>query len=115
MEVVGHQTFNSPSGSGGGGDVLGLSYSSLLCVGYVNLNCLSNKVSHVQLLLKTNDIDILGIGESWLVQSINDSYVEIDHYRIIRKDDPSNLKKHGVAVYIREGIKFVEVSCNLKN
>ena len=43
------------------------------------------------------------------------SYVEISGYKIIRKDDPSNIRKHGVAIYIRNNLKFVEITCDIKN
>ena len=110
-----HPAFNSPRGFGVGGDTVGLRYSKFLCVSYANLNCLNNKIPHVQLLLTGKNIDILGVGETWLVPSISDSYVAIENYRIFRKDDPSNVKKHGVAVYVKDNIKCVEVPCTLKN
>ena len=90
-------------------------YSSFLKVGFVNLNSLFNKVPFVDLLLKQYNIDVLGVGETWLVQSIADSYVDINNYRLVRRDSPSNVRKHGIAIYIRQCIKFIEVPCNIDN
>ena len=82
---------------------------------FVNLNSLLNKVSHVDYNLKSENIDVLGIAETWLINDISDSYVEINGYKLIRKDDPSNIRKHGVAIYIKNGLKNIEIECNLKN
>ena len=95
--------FNSHMATRGGGDPLGLRYSSFLNVGYVNLNSLLNKVSHVDYNLNSENIDVFGIGETWLINEISDSYVEINGYKLIRKDDPLNIRKHGVAIYIKMG------------
>ena len=111
-------TFNRAGAQGGdgeGGSQLGLSYSRFLKVGYVNVNKLANKIEHVGYLLKDNDMDILGIGESWLTESVTDSFVELSGYKIERKDDPSNISKHGVAIYIRNSIKYEVIKCNCKN
>ena len=110
-----NSTFNRLRPQGGGGVPLGLSYTSLLNVAYINLNCLSNKVSYVDNLLKSNNINILGVGETWLVSSVTDSFVEIPDYKLIRRDDPSNIRKHGVAMYVKDNLKYVEVPCNMKN
>ena len=84
--VVNSSAFNRLRPQGGGGVPQCLSYTSLLNVAYINLNCLTNKVSYVDNLLKSNDINILGVGETWLVSSVTDSFVEIPDYKLIRRD-----------------------------
>ena len=92
-----------------------MSYSSFLCVGHVNLNCLSNKLAHVEFLLKENKVDILGISETWLLPEVTDSFVSIDNYVILRRDDPSSSRKHGVAMFIRDDLKYERIECEMKN
>ena len=79
------------------------------------MNSLVNKVSHVEYLLSSENIDLLGISETWLTQNTTDSYIDITNYKIVRKDSPSGVRKHGVAVYIRNGLKFEEIPTNLDN
>ena len=116
MEVVGRRLhFNSHSASRGGGFPLDLSRSSFLNIAYVNLNKLLNKVSHTELLMRTENVDILGVGETWLVPNVENSFVDICNYKIIRKDSVTNIEKHGVAIYIKEAIKFEEINCQVEN
>ena len=84
-------------------------------MGHVNLNCLTNKVAYVELLMKENKIDILGISETWLISEVTDSFVSIENYVILRSNDPSSSRKHGVATYIKNDIRFEKIECELKN
>ena len=84
-------------------------------MGYVNVNKLANKISSVGYLLNANDMDVLCIGETWLTDSVTDSYVEHMDYKIERKDDPSNIAKHGIAIYIKKSLKYEMVLCNSRN
>ena len=94
---------------------LGLSYSCILRVGLVNLNKLLNKLSHVELLLSENNIDILAINETWLTSETPNSYVDIENYKIFRADTSSLIEKHGAPIYVRKNISCVEVGCPLEN
>ena len=93
----------------------GCSFSSRFNVGHVNINSLTNKISEVRSLLISNNVDLLGISESWLTCDIPDSLVSIGNYNIIRNDTPGNIKKHGVEVYIKSISKFEIVDCGLNN
>ena len=75
-------------------------------LGIVNLNSLFNKVNFVTNLLSVKNVDVLGINETWLTPSIGNSFVDIPGYHIERSDSTENLRKHGVAFYIRNGIKY---------
>lgn len=107
--------FSSPGATGGGGEALGLGYSAFINVGYVNLNSLVNKISSVEFTLSSKCIDVLGVGETWLTQEVTDPFIAINNYKIVRKDNPSRVRKHGVAVYVRNGLKYEEIACDLKN
>ena len=107
--------FTSTSATGVGGCTVGLRNSFFINIAHVNLNCLTNKVNYVENMLKENNIDILGVTETWLVKEVNDSYIEIDGYKVVRSDSPSGIRKHGAAVYIKNNFKYAEVQCNLNN
>ena len=87
----------------------------MLIICHVNLNSLINKLYHVNMLLNNNNIDFLGISETWLTNSVTDSFLVIPGYEIVRHDSPSQRRKHGVAVYIRNNLKFNVISCNVDN
>ena len=92
-----------------------LSHTTKLSIAHVNLNSLSNKVTHVANLLSNNSIDFLAMSETWLTNSSMNSILDIHNYEIVRSDSPSQRRKHGMAVYIRNCIKFTVVSCNVDN
>ena len=66
-------------------------------------------------MLIVNNIDILGITETWLTADVADSYVSLGNYEIVRCDNPGNVRKHGVAVYVRNNMKYITVLCYLIN
>ena len=99
--------FNSREAPGLGlGSSLGLSYSSFIYVCHLNLNNLLNKIRYLENMLNENNIDIVGVSETWLVPSTPDSFVQIEGYRFIRSKNVTNIKKHEVGMYIRNHIKF---------
>ena len=91
----------------------GLNFSKVLNVCHINLNCLTNKIVHVSNLLSNYHIHILTISETWLNSQINDSTVNISGFQIVRSDNPGSARKHGVAIYICNSIKFHVVDCLL--
>ena len=58
---------------------------------------------------------VLGVSETWLTSAVADSFVALSNYRIERKDNPSLIEKHGVAVYIREDIRYSPITCPVNN
>ena len=77
----------------------------LNCV-HINLNSLCNKISFIDNMLHNDNIDILGVSETWLNSDILDAALSVQGYELIRGDSPSGIRKHGVALYIRNGIKY---------
>ena len=90
-----------------------LSYSHVLNISHVNVNCLTNKLNYLFSFMSENKVDILGISETWLTNDINDSIVSIPNYNIVRSDNPNFVKKHGVAVYIKCSLKFQVINISL--
>ena len=87
----------------------GLSFSHILNICHVNLNCLTNKLNHVYNLLNEYKINLLGISETWLTQDITDATLYIPNYNIVRSDNPGSARKHGVALYVHVSLKFLVV------
>ena len=82
----------------------------------INLNCLTNNIKLVQSFLTLNHIDHLGLSETWLTSDLPDSFVSIPGYNLIRSDSPSGVRKHGVALFVKDSIKFeqnVNISSNV--
>ena len=82
----------------------------------INLNCLTNEINLMQSFLTLNHIDLLGLSETWLTSEVSDSFVSIPGYHLIRSDSPSGRRKHGVALFIRDTIKYeqnVNISSNV--
>ena len=50
-----------------------------LKIAHINIQGLIHKVDHIELLLKKNDIHVLGISESWLTEDIDNSEIHIRH------------------------------------
>ena len=51
------------------------------------------------------------MSESWLVESIQSSFVTIEGYNIIR-DVYEKIRKHGACLYIKNNLKCVEIDVN---
>ena len=72
-----------------------------------NINRLINKLDQLKLFL-VNDcpsLDVYCLSETFLTETINDSYLCIDGYTFVRKDR-LNKKGGGLIMYVREGISY---------
>ena len=92
-----------------------LNFSSYLCVGYANVNCVSNKINYINAQIQNDNIDIFCVAESWLVPEILDCSIQLCGFNIERADSPSGRRKHGVMIYIKDTVKYQRVSCDVKN
>ena len=86
-----------------------------ICFVHVNLNCLTNKVEHVKNVLVCNDVDVLGVSESWLNSEIDDAIIQIPGFVSVRCDSSSGVRKHGVLVYVRNSLKFEVITSHVPN
>ena len=55
-----------------------------------------------------NDIHVLGIGETWLDDSVNDTEIAVDGYRLIRND--RNRHGGGVMFFVSDNISYKQVN-----
>jgi len=79
---------------------------------YTNVRSLTSgtKRDELQVLIKTENVDIVGITETWGKIDILDSEIEIPGFKLFRKDRAAvnNKKGGGVALYVRNALKAVE-------
>ena len=77
---------------------------SNLSVAHINIRSLRNKVEEVKVLLHVCRFDILAITETHLDRKISNSQLEIDNYKIIRRDRDANTIGGGCLFYIASHI-----------
>ncbi len=61
------------------------------------------------------DISVLGISESWLLSSTPSSFVDIPNYVLFRKNVLGNIPKHGLCMYLRSHLNYMEVNVQIPN
>ena len=93
----------------------GFMYSFSIIFSLINVNSLMNKLSELNMFVVFNNVDILGVTETWLTSDVPDSFVALPGYQIVRADVPGTVKKHGSALYIKFKYKFMQISCAINN
>src|SRR6516225_9550044 len=83
---------------------------NLSCI-YFNARSIVNKRDELALYLNEEDVDIIGITETWLNSSISDSEVAIEGYNLYRKDRCSDVKSRGGGVALYIGNDLTAVCC----
>ena len=84
-------------------------------LGTVNVNSLMNKVNFIADLLFHYDISVLGICETWLVDSCPSSFVEVRGFELFRGDVIGTIRKHGTAIYVKKDLKPVPFNVGIPN
>jgi len=77
-----------------------------------NARSLVNKRNEFELFVLEENLDIIGISETWFHSNILDSEVDLEGYTLFRKDrhDVNKRRGGGVAIYIRNEMNPVSVS-----
>jgi len=77
-------------------------FNNLKCI-YFKARSIVNKQKELNLLVTEEDIDIVGITETWLNDKISDEELSIKGYTLYRKDRNDTIKTRGggVAIYVR--------------
>lgn len=83
--------------------------NKLSCM-YFNARSIMNKLDELELYVRDENLDIVGITETWLTASVLSSEVSIEGYTLLRKDrnDANKTRGGGVALYINDEITIVE-------
>jgi Endonuclease-reverse transcriptase len=86
-----------------------ITFDTLTCM-YVNARSLVNKRDELELIAEQEDYSIIGITETWLTDSIENAEIELEGYKMLRKDRVSPIKTRGggVLFYIKEYINVVQ-------
>ena len=71
--------------------------SKFNCI-YLNARSIVNKIKELELLVLSENDDIVAITETWLNATILDSELNIDGYTLLRKDRIDNKRGGGVAL-----------------
>ena len=58
---------------------------------------------------------VLGVGETWLLNADSSSFVSLDGFALLRSDVHGTVRKHGVAAYISNSLKFEEIEVDVPN
>ena len=64
------------------------------------------KVDELALFLRTNNVDIACITETWLKSTVPSSAIDIAGYSLVRNDRHDYIIGGGVCVYIRNTIRY---------
>lgn len=78
--------------------------STNLKVAHINIRSLRNKVDEVKLLLQVCRFDVLAITETFLDRKISNQQIEIEDYKIIRRDRKAGSLGGGCLIYIANHI-----------
>ena len=73
-----------------------------LKIAFVNIVSLRKHKHELEIILKENEIDIIGLSETRLDNTISDPMVSIEGFRIFRND--RNANGGGVAIYVKNSI-----------
>jgi hypothetical protein len=77
---------------------------------YVNARSLVNKRDELELYIMDEKPDIVGITETWTVESIGDSELNLEGYTMLREDRIMGVKSKGggILLYIKNSINVAE-------
>ena len=81
----------------------------------LNCNSLFNKVNSVYVLLCSKGLSLLAISETWLLESIPSSFVDVPGFKFYRGDVHGSVRKHGAGLYVADTLSCVQVEVDLPN
>ena len=74
-----------------------------------------NKIDFLNFFIHQHQLDMIGIGETWLLPSTPSSFVSLTGYSLFRGDTDGATRKHGVCLYVSNKVKCLEVTVGLPN
>ena len=75
-----------------------------LNIAHINIRSIIGKINTIKNCILTNKYDIFAVSETWLTDVISDEVVNINGYRLIRRDRGHG-RGGGVLLYMRDSIK----------
>ena len=79
---------------------------------YANACSIINKFVAFEAMVCNYEPDVIGIGESWAHDGINDSEIALKGYDLFRCDRQANVRGGGVLLYVKHGLDAVQVNVN---
>ena len=79
----------------------------------VNVNALVNKIHFLFGLVKDHDLHLLSVTETWLTGGCSSSFVQLPGLAFYRGDAVGRVRKHGVGLYVADGIKHVFLNASI--
>lgn len=71
---------------------------------HLNVRSLPPKIDELRLIAQSTNAAVIGVSETWLDETVNDSEIEIPNYNIQRMD--RNRDGGGVCIYIRADLAY---------
>ena len=78
-------------------------------VAHINIRSIRNKIEEVKLLLYVCRLDILAITETHLNREISNSQLEVENYKMVRRDRSSGMVEGGCLVSIANHLCFTRL------
>ena len=85
---------------------------------HLNIRSLWNKIDLVRQTIKSSNLDMMSLSESWLNESMNSSLINIPGYLCIRHDrswteNNATKKGGGICCYVKDNIQVSHVEFNM--
>ena len=78
-------------------------------VGQINICSLKNKMDEVEIMVKTNKLDLLEVCETHLSSTFSNRQIQINGYRTIRRDRLNGREGGGCVVYVSKEVTAVHL------
>ena len=86
---------------------------AFLKIAFLNIVSLRKHMHELEIILKENEIDIIGLSETRLDSTVTDPMVSIEGYRIFRNDRDAN--GGGIAIYVRSSLPGLRIKIKSGN
>ena len=88
--------------------------SSGLCIGQLNIQSLKPKLLELTEVLHKNQVDLLGLCETWLRPTTPSRLLVLPGYHLYRADRPDNSGYGGVALVARDGLSVSRLDVSVE-
>lgn len=85
--------------------------SNFIILAHINIRSLRNKVEEIKILLNICWFDILAITETYFDKKIDNRQLEIENYKIIRRDRTTGHVGGGCLIYISDNVCSTCLKC----
>ena len=94
---------------------LTIQHDNVFKIAIINLNSINNKISYLKHFADDNNISIISVSETWLINTMPSSYVELEGFKFFRGDVHGSIRKHGSGIFISDKFNAVPIEVDLPN